>query len=134
MCVGTTPDIVNSRGDKLSDAEKGSLFGSQKTDIRPYGSTPGGTVYTPGKFDPATAAKMFQNWLTGGGLPSKIDPTKIFSEATIMHGVNEKASAGQGAAGLFGFGNMIGDLNPKAPMQKNVPYSVPPIPKLVGGK
>lgn len=126
MCVGTTPDIVNSRGDALGE----SLTGRKGVSI----TDPAKAIQNTQHVDPVTAAKMFTNWLTGGGLPSKIDPTKIFSEATIMHGVNEKASAGQGAAGLFGFGNMIGDLNSKAPMQKNVPYSVPPIPKLVGGK
>jgi hypothetical protein len=131
MCWSGSADIVNQRGDKLSSADRESLAGSYTPGV---GNRMVGAKITPGKFDPETAAKMFQNWLTGGGLPTKVDPSKIFSEATLMHGVNEKAAAGQGIAGLFGFGNMIGDLNTKAPMQAGVPYSVPPVPKLIGDK
>lgn len=130
MCTALIlPDTVNSRGDKLSAKDMADATGSKSYDELTHN---GGRAQTPR--DPTKTVEMLTNWLTGGPLPSKVDPSKIFSEATIMHGVGEKVAAGQGVAGLFGFGSVIGDLSPKAPMKPGVPYSVPPVPNMIGSK
>lgn len=131
MCTALlagAPDTVNSRGDSLSQKDLADATGAKSYEELTHS---GGRAQNPR--DPAKTAEMLTNWLTGG-LPTKVDPSKIFSEATIMHGVGEKAAAGQGINGLFGFGSLIGDLNPKAPMQAGVPYSVAPVPKMIGAK
>lgn len=91
-------------------------------------------------YDALTAAHMFFNWLTGGK-PTKIDPSVIFKDTQAFAPVENRAAAGRGINGLFGIGNLIGDIAPiepikplnQSPMQPGVPYSVPPIPKPGGG-
>lgn len=143
MGIFSSPPVVNSRGDEMSDADK-EQFKSVKS----------GTLdRNPGYIkDPAKRAEMLYNWLTAGGPPKPVDVSKIFAEKQGMSGVEEKASAGQGINSLFGIGNLIGDMGPVAPdlggplgkieapkmieplnqspMQAGVPYSAKP----VGGK
>lgn len=79
-------------------------------------------------------SEMFVNWLTVGGAPKKVDPGMIFKEQQDLAGIRTRVSAGQGVAGLFGFGSLIGDLQPalkpinQSPMQTGVPYSALPVP------
>lgn len=135
MGLFSSPPVVNSRGDELSDADKDALYGKKV----PAGFRKGGP-------DPAKRAEMLLNWMTAGGPPKKMDPGTIFKESQDTSGVRAKASAGQGINGLFGIGNMIGEMSPKiepikplkmiepmnqSPMQPGVPYSVAPVP---GGK
>lgn len=87
--------------------------------------------------DPTKRGEMLFNWLTAGGLPHRVDPSQIFGQAQADAGVKSKAAAGQGIGGLFGFGNMIGDLQPvkplsTAPLKAGVPYSVPAVPGMFG--
>jgi hypothetical protein len=91
----------------------------------------GSFKYFTGQARPSVAAgEMLQNWLTSGGPPKPVDPTDLFSQATATQGVREKASAGMGIGGLFGFTKYLGSMF--SPMSKGVPYSVPPLPKLPG--
>lgn len=159
MCTGLfggSPDTVNSRGDKLSGKDLAQLNG----DLAPPGSTgrvvmdmiSGGAK--PLKLTAQQRGEMLYNWLTAGGAPKPLDPSKIFGEKQAVAGVQAKASAGTGIGGLFGAGLLVGDLTPKmeglapaetkteglkplepinqSPMQLGVPYSTTPLVKLGG--
>lgn len=133
MCTAA-PQTVNSRGETLSSAV--GVDAKYNVSIDPHTK------------DPVGMSNLLLNWLTGGGPPKKIDPGETFANAEKLSGVTAKAAAGQGIAGLFGAGLVIGDLVPKplqlspggkggensaSPMQTGVPYSVPPLVKLGGG-
>lgn len=112
---GSLNKLVNARGDKLGNI-------TQFKDV-----------------DPVRAMALLNNWLTAGGAPKPIDPVDIFGPAQAMSGVEARASAGRGVAGLFGFGKLIGELSPtsggpavpgQAPLAPGVPYGAKPIPRL----
>lgn len=128
--MGADPSIVNQRGDKLSDDEK-------------YKFTPSGIygdLHIKNNLDPTKRASMLMNWLTAGTKPKPVDPGVLFADAEAIAPVQERAGTGAGINGLFGFGNMIGEMQPlkpltglnTSPLQKGVPYSVPALPKMVG--
>lgn len=134
----STPPQINSQGSVLSDEDKDSLYGKQ-------GFVPG-DEHRKSTLSPTKQAEMLLNWLTAGGPPKKVDPSATFKESQDTAGIRSKASAGQGINGLFGIGNLIGDLTPKvegikpikmiepinqSPMQPGVPYSAIPV---AGGK
>ncbi len=135
---GGAPPTVNSRGDVLSKEDFGTVTGLQSDLL----GTAGGKRLN---LTPQQRGEMLFNWLTAGGLPKRKDPGVTFKESQDLAGVRAKGAAGQGVAGLFGVGLMIGDLTPKvndlapkggdnsaSPMQPGVPYSAPPMPKMVG--
>lgn len=109
--------LVNARGDKLGNSGVDTL-----RDV-----------------DPVRAMALLNNWLTAGGAPKPIDPVDIFGPMQAMSGVEARASAGRGVAGLFGFGKTIGELSPmsggpaipgQAPLAPGVPsYGVKPLPR-----
>lgn len=141
--MGSSAELVNSRGDTLSGADRAAVFGSPGhsggSSTGPYGGlSPSSRSQKPGITDPVRRSELLMNWLTAGGPPKPLDVTKIFSDAQNNAGVQQKASAGSGINGLFGIGNLIGDLSPKpikpinqSPMQPGVPYGAQPVP---GGK
>jgi hypothetical protein len=150
MCIFGSPPTVNSRGDEMSGHDVALLQGDtvkggiMKTFIDPTGIGL--------KLTPQQRGEMLYNWLTGGGPPKLVNPSKIFAEKESMAPVEEKASAGQGINSLFGIGKVVGDMLPvspmvggpiadigppkmvepinQSPMQPGVPYSAKP----VGGK
>lgn len=137
--MGSAAELVNSRGDKLGTADKAGLFGTPTTGG--HGGGPSRPYLGPGITDPVRRSELLMNWLTAGGPPKPLDPSKIFSDAQSSFGAQQKASAGSGINGLFGVGNFIGDLTPKAikpinqsPMQPGVPYGALPVPGANGGK
>ena len=108
------PNLVNARGDKLSDALGAPLLSL-------FGSASVGTDHLD-QFQ-----TLLDNWLTAGGPPKPIDQAQLYGAAQNLAPVEARASAGQGMAGLFGFGKTIGSI---APMSSGVPYSVAPAPKV----
>lgn len=122
--------LINSRGDKLSKRDALALGGWRAPGVF-GGSIPG--------MDPVMAMTLLTNWLTAGGAPKPIDPVDIFGPMQAMSGVEARASAGRGVAGLFGFGKTIGELSPmaggpaipgQAPLAPGVPsYGVKPLPR-----
>jgi hypothetical protein len=124
--------VVNQKGEKFTE----DLYNQWVKEGEKFAGPDKGFTRNPARTKYMN--DMFFNWLTGGGLPKQIDPGKIFSESQALAPLKERAGAGQGIAGLFGFGSLIGDLGPKlinqSPMQTGVPYSVPPVPMLFGSK
>jgi hypothetical protein len=132
--------MVNSRGDTMSAVDWGSLT-KDPASLSPAERHMG---MDKGKFisDPAKRSEMLMNWLTAGGKPKLPDISKIFAEKEAGAPVETKAAAGQGINSLFGFGNLIGEIQPlkpmieplnQSPMQKGVPYAAPPL-SLMGPK
>jgi hypothetical protein len=137
LATGEAPATVNSQGSKLTQAELDLVAGKVN-----FNEAISGKIRAP--LDASKRAEMFANWLTAGGAPKQVDPGKIFADATAMKGVQDKAAAGMGFNGLFGFGKVIGDLAPKpqdptqqiqpmqglnmSPFKSGVPYSVPSLP------
>lgn len=119
---GSKPDTVNAQGSGLDEAIASS-----------YGGGISGLLNFKNKvgaMDPEKSFQMLQNWLTAGAPPKPIDPGQIFAEEGTVAAEKERAGAGAGFAGLFGFGNMIGSIAPlnTSPMQPGVPYAAPPVP------
>lgn len=134
--MGGTPGIMNSQGSSLSDADTQRLYG--------YGGSPVRGTYGP-KNDPSKIALMLTNWLTAGGSPKPIDPSQVFANDEKLAKIREKAATGQGINSLFGIGEPLGTMQAikplepikpinQSPMQPGVPYSVPPVTPIVGGK
>lgn len=121
---GQVPNPVNAEGSKLSSDDVKKIYGTNLLGNPEVGFAGAGSM------DTAKRLQMFQNWLTAGGPPKPIDPGQIFAEEGTVAAVKEKAGAGAGFAGLFGFGNMIGSIAPlnTSPMQPGVPYAAPPVP------
>lgn len=115
---GSKPGIVNAQGSSLGRPGEGITNPIQAVST------------LSGEKDPVKALQMFQNWLTAGGPPKPVDPGQIFAEEGTVAAETERADAGAGFAGLFGFGNMIGSIAPlnTSPMQPGVPYAAPPVP------
>jgi len=142
MCTGMfggPPPTVNSRGDVLSKMDFSTLTGFTNKAFGYEGKQINLT--------PQQRGEMLFNWLTAGGVPKRKDPGETFKESQDFSGTRAKGAAGQGMAGLFGAGMMIGDLTPKtadltpkggdnsaSPMQPGVPYSAVPLPRMVGGR
>lgn len=150
MCVFGSPATVNSRGDVMSKNDTALLEGTNVGDgFMKHVVDPNNIGL---KLTPQQRGQMLYNWLTAGGPPKPLDPSKIFAEKEAMSPVEDKASAGQGINSLFGIGKVVGDLMPvspmvggpitqigppkmvepinQSPMQTGVPYSAKP----VGGK
>lgn len=129
MCLNlSAPPTVNSRGDTLSNKDSSTVTGFQSNLMGFNGPQLNLT--------PAQRGEMLYNWLTAGGAPKPLDPSKTFKEAQDFAPTKEKAAAGAGIGGMFGAGLLVGDLvpktkdlNPASPMQPGVPYSVPPMAK-----
>jgi len=139
--MGSAAELTNSRGDTLGQGDKDALFARDMSSPGSGATNLGNHKQAPGIADPVRRSELLMNWLTAGGPPKAIDPSKIFGDAQAMAGVNEKASVGAGINGLFGIGNVIGDLSPKlqsikplnlSPMQPNVAYGAVPVPKIGG--
>lgn len=121
--ITSKPKRVNARGDAYPGLSTGSLFGDVKLQT----------------MDPVRAMTLVTNWLTAGGAPKPIDPVDIFGPAQAISGIEAKAAAGRGVAGLFGFGKLIGEYatpqiqSPatpgQAPLAPGVPYGAKPIPR-----
>jgi hypothetical protein len=115
-------DMVNSRGDFLDPTV---------LNIKGVVSSPTGNLW-PWEDDKSVVqdatkfSEILNNWLTAGGPPKPLDPSLEFGKQQNNAGVEARAAAGQGMAGLFGFGKTIGSMSPMAP---GVPYSVAPAPK-----
>lgn len=135
MCLFSQPDLVNSRGDTLSDADMEKVTGEEAPG-------PHSTVRLNDHLTPQQRGEMLHNWLTAGGPPKPVDVGRIFAMAEKAAPLESRAAAGQGINSLFGMGNLIGDLQPatplvgiepvnKSPMQPGIPYSAIPVP---GGK
>lgn len=117
--MGSSPDLVNSQGQKLSDADKDVLYGK-------FVSTGWGAVRMGGP-DEATRNKMLHNWLVGDVLPKPTDPTEVIAKAQQLAPAKLKAGAGSGMSGLFGFAKFIGGTAlPQLPQ-------FPGMPKFGGG-
>lgn len=121
---GSKPNPVNAEGSTLSSNDVKTLFGTNSLGNPEVGFSGAGAM------DPVKRLQMFQNWLTAGGPPKPVDPGQIFAEEGTVAAETERAGAGAGFAGLFGFGNMIGSIAPlnTSPMQPGVPYAAPPVP------
>lgn len=117
------PNPVNSRGDTLTQTQRNALLGHFKA----TGDRDSSEANSFLALSPTQVSEMLNNWMTAGGPPKPLDPSKIFGDQQAMAGVEAKAAAGQGVAGLFGFGKTIGSM---APMTSGVPYSVGPAPKI----
>lgn len=108
------PELTNARGDTLSDSDKITL----------------------GRMTPQQRSAATLNWLSAGGPPKPIDPSQIFAEDRVLAPVLRRSAAGQGINGLFGVGNLIGEIQPLqpikplnlSPLQPGVPYSALPVP------
>jgi hypothetical protein len=131
--VGSAPNVVNSRGEVFTDEMRDYLYGK-----RDYAADPAGSVRTGG-LPPDRAREILSNWMFGVR-PKAVDPMEAITRASALSGVHERAAAGTGQAGLFGFGSYEGSLPSlpsidMGPMAKGVPYSIPPLPKIksVGG-
>ena len=138
MCWSGSAGQVNSRGDTLAPDE--GAFGQVNDALRTFtgGKKTNDQQAVLNGFNPAKRAEFLSNWLTAGGPPKPLDPSKIFGEKQAMSGVYEKSGAGAGISGLFGAGLLVGDLAAKplnlSPMQTGVGYSAAPAPNLIGGK
>lgn len=122
-----TPPTVNFQGETLDDAYANTQA------ARPSGINGflgKRTLTSPELNDPTKRATLLFNWFTGGGLPKKVDPAKIFQQAEQAAPNMEKAAFGMGEMGLFGAGPLVGDLTPKVSLQSGVPYSTPAVPKV----
>lgn len=126
--AGIPGDVVNYRGDTLSDADYQMVTGRIRDS--PFSSSRGDAYSLQAR------ASLFANWLTGGK-PPPIDPSISLARSAALSGVYQRAGAGRGVSGLFGLGKILGSpapgvipADPGSPMQSGVPYSVPPIPGL----
>ena len=115
------PDTVNYQGDVLTDEMKEYLWGDVADIITGRG----------GKVSKSRSKEILSNWMFGIR-PQPIDPSEAIGKASALSGVKQKAAAGMGLGGLFGFGKTLGELPPldSGPMTSGVPYTVPPLPKL----
>lgn len=102
--------ITNSRGQTTSAA------GFSKTSV-----TRSGDKYTFGQA--STDFDAIAAWKTGSpvGLLGAVDPFKALEETAKFSSVRERAQAGEGMGGLFGFSKILGTPPP---------FSIPPLPKL----
>ena len=120
------PPLINARGDKLSEGEVRALL-QKKISPQDLESSNKSFLYSLIHLGPQQVAEMLSNWMTAGAPPKPLDVGKIFGEQQALVGVEARAAAGRGIAGLFGFGKKIGEAAPMAP---NVPYSATPAPKV----
>lgn len=117
-------ELVNYRGDKLSDSEVKGLS----------------VMESLGGFGGSKVSTMLNNWLTGGRPPA-VDIGVTLARSAALAGVKQQAGAGMGFSGAFGLGKILGFglpspalagfSSPGSPMQAGTPYSVPPIPDLM---
>jgi len=117
--MGHRPDTVNAQGQVLTDEMKDQLGG---------GNNPANLFKDnqglPDPSGPSRASEIFRNWLFGPQV-KPIDPTEAIARSVGLKGQYQAQAQGSGMMGLFGLTPL--DLGP---MQKGVPYSVPPIPTL----
>jgi hypothetical protein len=125
MGAFSTPDTKNAQGQSLS-RDMFDQLGSLPVERR---------------------AEVFRNWMFGI-MPKAIDPTEAISRANALRPASDAAAMGSGMIGLFGFGSGFGggkagsklggrpegiqQIKPldMGPMNKGVPYSVPPLAKI----
>jgi hypothetical protein len=122
--MGSSPSVVNYKGEVLTDQMREYLFG--RKNILGEEETK--------LMAPDRAREIFSNWMFGLR-PQPVDPAEGLARESGVSRVRERASAGMGVGGLFGIGSDVGDLPTlpsldMGPMHKGVPYEVPPLPKM----
>src|SRR6267378_8310988 len=99
--MGHAPDTVNYKGEVLTEEMKKYLYGEMD-------ETEGWQRHG-GKVSKERAQEILTNWMFGIK-PTPIDPSEAIGRASKLAPQEERAAAGMGMGGLFGFGKSVGNV------------------------